>query len=155
MVDISLLEERFLAKTVRNLSGCLIWTGASVGHEPWIYGTVWDGSRVVKAHRWAYEHWIGPIQEGQVVRHRCDVTLCVDPAHLIPGMHIDNMRDMVERGRSPRNDGERNPRAKLTAEEVVIIRQRAEAGESQSAIARSIGVTSQMIGRIVRRQNWT
>lgn len=34
-----------------------------------------------------------------VVRHTCDNTICVNPAHLLPGTQLENTRDSIERGR--------------------------------------------------------
>jgi hypothetical protein len=148
-------DERFFAKVERR-DGHLIWTGArskgSPTEDP--YGVFWDGTDRVKAHRWAYERWVGPIPDGHLVRHSCDITLCVDFEHLLTGTNADNMADMVRRGRSPVNRGERNPNRKLTAEDAVAIRLRAGAGESRSALAMTFGVTTAMIGRIVRGVNW-
>lgn len=144
------LVQRFLSKTERSATGCLLWTGAQSGG----YGTAWNGVKVIKAHRFAYEAWVGSIPDGLIVRHACDVPLCVEPTHLVLGTHRDNMRDMVDRQRSPVNAGERNPRSKLTAEQVEQVRRAVSSGETQTEVARRFGVTSQMIGRIVRGQNW-
>ena len=59
-------------------------------------------SRAVLCHRWAYAHFVGPIPEGGLVLHSCDTPLCCNPSHLRVGSLSDNMRDMVERKRSPR-----------------------------------------------------
>ena len=40
-----------------------------------------DGKRV-KAHRFAFELWVGPIPDGKHVWHLCDEPLCVRPSHL-------------------------------------------------------------------------
>jgi hypothetical protein len=57
---------------------CWEWTRAlAVG-----YGKCWDGDKPMLAHRWAYEHLIGPIPEGLVLDHLCRNRRCVNPDHL-------------------------------------------------------------------------
>lgn len=45
--------------------------------------------------------------------------------------------------------------ARLTATQVIEIRQRYDSGESQGALARRFQVAVNTIGKIVRRENWT
>lgn len=40
--------------------------------------------RAQHAHRWVYERVVGPIPEGHELHHRCEVPLCVNPAHCEP-----------------------------------------------------------------------
>lgn len=50
-----------------------------------------DG-RYVPAARWAYEHFVGPIPEGQVPDHLCRVVGCVRfPDHLEPVSRQENL----------------------------------------------------------------
>ena len=63
------------------------------------YGLIWVENFVFMVHRLAYEHYIGPIPQGQVIRHKCDRPPCFNPAHLIAGTQQENMADMVARGR--------------------------------------------------------
>lgn len=57
-----------------------------------------DGSRGgMQAHRFAYQHLVGPIPEGLVLDHLCRNRTCLNPAHLEPVTLVEN----VMRGESP------------------------------------------------------
>lgn len=44
------------------------------------------------AHRFAYEQMVGPVPDGLELDHLCCVPPCVNPAHLEPVTHAENMR---------------------------------------------------------------
>jgi hypothetical protein len=95
---------RFLAKVERDpVSGCWLWTGARSRQG---YGHFRVGRYVLRAHRVAHEHFIGPIPEHLDVCHRCDTPSCVAPGHLFVGTALDNVTDMLAKGRS--RSGEAN-----------------------------------------------
>ena len=71
--------ERFLARVERTESGCWIWIGATRGHR---YASFMVDGKTVMAHRWSYEHYVGPIPEGLQIDHKCGITICVNPEHL-------------------------------------------------------------------------
>ena len=61
-----------------------------------------DKFRFTSSPRYAYEIWVGPIPDGKSVLHRCDNPACCNPAHLFIGTQLDNMRDMIAKGRGPK-----------------------------------------------------
>lgn len=77
------MKERFWDKVdfgnSPRMTCCWLWTGHTVGKG---YGRFRLDGRMQLAHRVAYELDIGPIPDGMVVRHLCDVPACVNPAHL-------------------------------------------------------------------------
>lgn len=76
--------ERFATKYEVDLeSGCWVWQAAI---NVWGYGTFSPPQRQAGAsrlaHRFAYEHHVGPIPDGLEIDHLCRNRRCVNPAHL-------------------------------------------------------------------------
>jgi hypothetical protein len=105
------------------------------------------------AHRISWILHYGPIPDGLIVLHKCDIPKCVNPDHLFLGTGQDNMDDMVSKGRSLK--GEKSPMHKLTEEEVLEIRSLYQSGEfSQGRLASMYRVNQTNIGFIIRRKSW-
>ena len=85
---------------VRKTSDCWLWTAACNEHG---YGCFMYKSILRKAHRTAWEIEVGRIPKGKCVLHHCDTPACVKPSHLYLGTQLDNMRDILRRGRNPRS----------------------------------------------------
>jgi len=83
--------ERFTAK-VEKTDGCWLWMGYINPKPGKGYGTFYDGKKAVRAHRWAYENFVGPIPEGLQLDHLCRVRHCVNPSHLEPVTARENIR---------------------------------------------------------------
>ena len=79
-------EEAFL-NSIERKGDCLIWVGALNNHG---YGQVWDGGKVILAHRYAWEREHGQIQPGMLVDHTCHNPPCVEVAHLRPATVSEN-----------------------------------------------------------------
>ncbi len=85
-------EERFLSLVQFSVdrshdgSPCVEWATAEG------YAKFKSGGRQTGAHRWAYEHWVGPIPDGLQIDHLCRNRCCVNPAHLEPVTAQENTR---------------------------------------------------------------
>ena len=105
---------RWLEK-VRVSDGCWLWTASTDrdGYGKFQYPGP-DGQVHQRAHQWAYEHFVGPIRQGEVVMHSCDTPGCVNPGHLDTGTPLDNNTDKVQKGRHARVWGSAIARGKQT-----------------------------------------
>lgn len=74
---------------------CWVWQGNRNNQG---YGMLHVG-KPTYAHRFSYEMANGPIPPGMFILHSCDNRPCVNPAHLRVGTSLDNMRDMIAKGR--------------------------------------------------------
>ncbi len=124
--------------------------------SPYGYGKFSPGrSRPVLAHRYSYATANGvdvADLAGLCVCHRCDNPACVNPRHLFLGTDADNVADKVSKGRQIK--GECVAGAKLTAADIVAIRQRRTAGERPTDLAREYGTTPHYVSCIVARRAW-
>ena len=161
-MKISTFQKKFVPVTE---SGCWIWLGASNGR----YGIIWNprnGKKYTMAHRVSYEMHKGQIPDEMLVCHTCDVGLCVNPDHLFLGTQVDNMQDMISKGRKayPENAGHHgnharginNGQAKIDSITVLSIRRTYDtrACSNIAELSRQLHVSESQTRRIVRRQNW-
>lgn len=78
--------ERFVTMSP---SGCWLWGGNTTKGG---YGTFTVAGRTHPAHRWLYEQTYGLIPEGLECDHLCRNPPCVNPDHIEPVTHEENMR---------------------------------------------------------------
>ena len=163
------------------LGPCWTWTASVHGKG---YGQVTIHGATKKAHRVSWELTNGPIPDGLCALHRCDNPRCVSVGHLFLGTNADNVADKMEKGRHrwvtgdahglrlhpervARGDrsgarlhperlarGERNSNSKLIAADIIAIRQRLSAGDTQCSIAKSFGVSNKTISNIKKGLIW-
>jgi hypothetical protein len=129
-------------------SGCWLWDG-NLSDDRDGYCRIKLRGRTYRAHRLAYERYRGMIPAGMAVCHHCDVRSCVNPDHLFLGKPVDNIADMVRKGREAR--GSNRGAAKLLPEQVLAIR---AALGTNTALARQFGVTRRTIQVIRLRETW-
>jgi len=144
--------ERFY-KRVNKTPTCWLWIGGKRSR----YGlfTI-EGDREQSAHRFSWEYFNNKkVPKGMCVLHRCDKGLCVNPKHLFIGTHLDNMRDMVRKGRKNPVYGEKHHRAKLKEWQVKEIRESyIPRVVTRVYLSKKYGVSVSVVYRIVSRKGW-
>lgn len=105
-----------------------------------------------QAHRVSYSLLVGEIPEALLILHSCDNRKCVNPAHLRPGTHKDNIHDALDRGRFP--IGEDNFAATLTNSQVREVKLLLLLEYSQAHISNLFSVDCSVIYSISTGQNW-
>lgn len=116
---------------------CWIWQHAKSKAG---YGMKSVNNKRFFVHKLNYESHIGAVPEGKELDHLCRVRQCVNPHHLEPVSHIENMQ--------------RGARSKLTTEKVQEAIARCAAGETRKSVADSLGVDSSVISEVVRGIGW-
>lgn len=133
---------------------CLIWRGGLNSNG---YGYVWHEGKNRATHRVSFELSVGPIPVGLELLHSCDVRACIEPAHLAPGTHAQNMQDMVDRNRCNRPSGEQHRLAKLSEIQVAELRRRYKPycrKNSTCALAREFGISQGVAWAAIHGKTW-
>jgi hypothetical protein len=129
--------------------GCWIWIGSM---HPKGYGLFCAGGRKIYAHRYLYEYLNGPVPPGLELDHLCENKACVHPDHLEAVTHAENMRRAARRGVW---SGERNPNAKLSELEVVVIKKARELDAPVKELARIFNASVRSVFYIVKGESWS
>lgn len=109
-----------------------------------------------RANRFSY-HIHNPTEDitGYFICHKCDNPLCVRPDHLFKGTARDNVQDMISKNRHRPLRGDKNPQAKLTWDEVCLIRAEYKTGTtSMVKLALKYNVGKTTIEKIVTYRKW-
>lgn len=119
------------------------------------YGRVSYKGKATGAHRKAWILANGNIPVGMNVLHRCDNPACVKIEHLFLGSQLDNVKDMLSKGRNRKSTAIRKSdgkpsHAKLSTEQIVIAKQMLSQGVKQITIGNLLGVSQPCISAIKR-----
>lgn len=88
------LTDRFWAKVqIDNPWDCWVWLGPrSRAYRYGAIGAGGTGGALLSAHRLSYQLLVGPIPAGMELDHLCYNRRCVNPLHLEPVTHLENLR---------------------------------------------------------------
>jgi hypothetical protein len=107
------------------------------------YGAMRVNRRQQRAHRVYYERANGPIPEGQEPDHKCKQKACVNPEHLEPVTHTENMRRA------------RHVKMNLARAEEIRERLRGQGHGILSKLAREYDVSVSTIWLIAKDKIWS
>lgn len=148
--------EQRLAESL-NIAGpddCWEWTKF---RQPKGYGRIRFRGRHEMAHRvaWMLANGVSELSRWQFICHRCDNPPCCNPAHLFLGTPLENMQDMIGKGRQRNLRGERHPQSSLTESDVLAIRAAYATREvSMCRLAKKWGMSVSGVADIIHRNNW-
>lgn len=84
----AVMTQWWAERIVVDEGGCWVWQRA-LNQDG--YGVTRSGGRMMKAHRVCHEEFVGAIPAGMELDHLCRVRSCVNPAHLEPVTHAENV----------------------------------------------------------------
>jgi hypothetical protein len=136
----------------RGPDDCWLWQGGGPNNR---YGNFSMGPResckTLLAHRVSYALAYG--ETSKQVCHQCDVTRCVNPAHLFAGTQKDNRVDCKQKGRTAR--GEQHGRRVLSEKEVLRIIDLDNQRMSVPSIAQKLGRAETTVRHVVAGRTWS
>ncbi len=152
------VQKRFFSKVAMtaNPDKCWEWLGgkSKSGYALFCVNLSKGNRPSVRASRVMYFIHTGEHPTGKMVCHSCDNPNCVNPNHLFLGTPKDNTQDMIKKGRKFVAKGEKVSTSKLTAEQVLIIRERRNNGALLRELAKDYSLDMTSISLIIRRRNW-
>ncbi len=137
---------RIIARAIKTPTGCLEHQEPKGTNG---YGMVSSNGQTYRAHVVVWRAKNGSVPERHFVLHSCDNPMCINIEHLHIGTSAQNAAEMVQRGRQAGAI-----KQKLRVDDILAIRQRRSAGESQGVLAREYGVQPNMISRILSNVRW-
>jgi HNH endonuclease len=152
-MEITEKHKKLFWKKVVKSDDCWEWTGyLDIGG----YGRLNRGRKVISAHRYSWILENGPIPDDLCVLHKCDNRKCVNPSHLFLGTRVDNIMDMVAKGRHVPSsvNGFYHANCKVSREDVSTIFKMRECGTTYKEIGEALSISAATAHRIATQPQW-
>lgn len=114
--------ERIMSRVTKS-GECWLWGAHKDRH-----GRISVNGEYVGVHVLSYRIHHGEVPAGMFVCHSCDTPSCVQPNHLFLGTPLDNVRDMLSKGRASHGSA-----SVMEPDEFATIRRRLKLTQSQLA----------------------
>jgi len=162
--------KRFWSRVnIKGKNECWLWKPGPTSPDG--YAQVWWEGKGEMVHRVSMAIYLGrpilsptrKLDQGEIIRHRCDTPLCTNPNHLLLGTQADNIKDRDTKGRTCK--GTHRPAAKLTEANVRSIRKiykKRPKGTRMNkpwkygmpSLARKFGVHISIIDSVLKQKTW-
>lgn len=140
-------QSYILSRISVDQAGCWIW-GQSKREG---YGRLIRHGKTWSAHVFSFAVFVGPVEVGSQINHKCHIRSCCNPSHLYAGSQSENMADMKLAGRDRYLQGSQNGNSRIDKE-------KARAIYASKGIAREVaerfGVSISLVYAIRKRQVW-
>lgn len=130
-------------------NGC--WICTSHAKNAFGYPICMRFGKYMSISRYMYKTYIGEFDESLEILHSCDNPNCINPCHLRPGTHAENMKDVAIRFRSGQL-GEKCHFSKLKEDDVKRIFY--DASMSNRKLAKKYNIGRDSIDKIKTRKIW-
>jgi len=146
------LADRIKQRTssLQDKNGCLKWIGSINSRG---YGNIRYKGKTFQVHRIVYKIYKGRFPEHLYIGHRCNNKSCVNPDHLYPCTHKQNILDAIRDGLMD-HAGIKNGRAVLSEKQVIYARSKESRHVSSCALARKFKVGHTAISDIRLGKTW-
>ena len=151
------LLERFWKKVKppKNKDDCWIWNGCLSNHGYGSFNNTVLG-KMIRSHRFSYECYNGPIPDGMLVCHKCDIPSCCNPNHLWIGTPQQNNLDKMIKNRHSSKYGSECNLSILSEIDIIDIIERINNNEllSIQQICYEYNISTGAIYDIFKRKSW-
>lgn len=148
-------HHRFLAMTTVPEKGCWLWNGSTYRGGYGQFRRKINGKwTMFKAHRFSYEFFVGPLEEGKLVCHTCDNPSCVNPEHLFLGTHKENTQDMCTKNRWKMIRNPKHTNLSFELAQQIRVEGLCEPKPKQKVLANKYNTSVSQISRILSNQIW-
>lgn len=152
-------DQTRMLNSIKKVNSCWEWQKSlnSGGYGRIIIGSRIDNTRkIVTAHRYSYQLFVGKIPKDKWVLHKCDNRKCINPDHLFIGTRQDNVDDRQKKNKNKPIDGELNPNCKHTINQINEIKKLYSEGKyTMRELASMYGYKNhQSIFYIIHNKRW-
>jgi DNA invertase Pin-like site-specific DNA recombinase len=120
------------------------------------YGSFSFSGKQIKASKASYIIFVGDFPANKHALHTCDWPSCVNPEHIFPGTHQDNMTDKKMKGRAKgQQKGSLHSLAQLVDEDIVKMFELNKQGHTAAQIAIQFNISEASVVLILQRKRWS